>query len=344
MMLTIKFNNIIKFVIRRGKLIILTSIIFTLSFYLVNTLSENKQNEYEEITSTQTEKDYISEFSLMIEKPEKPDPIISITTVKSMIIGEDVQEKLRQLGIDINEEDLNKKLTLFVRNSKGEKIFFRISTPSEEMTKKLSNAYFDLITNKEIAYFIGKNVVVSTKPSLPTQDVPIYSDLRSSTDNSLMDINEPTNERVLSLFQIIVSGLGLGIVFGLVLALFADIIDKKIHSISYIKTSLDGEYKIYDATKSEKKSVFNRLSIYLESFSNKALVVSEKSKFVEEYLASENIGDVLLTNAIKKDQIQFSDNALVFVIKNKTAIRWLQDQIDILETTGKQFIIIFSDK
>lgn len=342
MIVKIKMNGFFNFVMRRKKVILVTTVLSTLLFVGVGLFLGKEegtvQPKEENIPS------YNSEFSVIVENKANGIALINLNTLKGSLTGDTTKELLEKEGVNLDDVDLSKVVTLFIRSTTGEYVYVRVKSEDGELVTQLTNGLYKLMVDKKISFYENKLVSVKSKPTTLLTEVRNYGDYYSATDSTLLTgksvetVSQPKENYTYKALL----GVVLGVIAGGIIGLFIDIMDRKIHAISYINTIFDKEVGVFNASRSTSSEISKRLDIYLTQADNRLMILSETNNaVVSDWVKSYEAQKVALFDSLEKENIEFADEAVIIINKDQTTINWLKIQYELLEDLGKHTYLIF---
>jgi len=322
------------------KLIILISVLVALfGGILYNMTIKSPKNTLE---LEKPQEVFVSEFGLSIESSQGQ-PYTGITQLKTMLVNEDQLEKISDQGIQIESQELEQSVSTFVRSSKGEIIFIRVTHANKEYANKISSFFYKQMTSDNFDYMKNKVVISVKRPTQATSEIPIYNDIYSTTDKSMLPADVGTSvagSDKISLVVFILTGL----IAGIVLSLVIDIFNKKIYSIGYIEGIVDPNIKIIDASFDNRSSFLNKVNIVTTISENeKCLALLQEGSNSKLFKDLQENEEIATYTEITAENLKESKKILLFVEKSHTTIDWLMTQVSLLEEIDKKIIVFFFD-
>ncbi|MGX6980155.1 hypothetical protein ACWN8V_13075 [Vagococcus elongatus] len=332
-------KNIGNFFYRRKMIILISILVALIGGILYNMTIKSPKNTIEQ---EKIQEVFVSEFGLSIESSQGQ-PYAGIAQLKTMLVNEDQLEKISDQGIQIESQELEQSVSAFVRTSKGEVVFIRVTHANKEYVNKISAFLYNQMFSDDFDYIKNKVVLSVMKPTQATSEIPIYDDIYSTTDKSMLPTGEGAtvvgSKKISSIVFILV-----GLIFGIILSLVIDIFNKKIYSIGYIEGIVDPNIKIIDASFDNRSSFLNRVNIVATINENeKCLALLQEGSNSKLFKDLQENEEIATYTEITAENLKESKKILLFVEKSHTTIDWLTTQISLLQETDKKIIVFFFD-
>lgn len=143
----------------------------------------------------------------------------------------------------------------------------------------------------------------------------------------------------------------IGLVSGIFIALIVDVLDKKIHALSYIQSIIPSGINIINLVEQTELTGLTQISLSTLSAKNKVLYIYEKSidnllekikiETTEQVAEHDLMMKIEMSDRINIGNINDVDKVLIFCEKDVTTIKWLKEQFDLAVLTGKTIEIVY---
>ncbi|MGX7059063.1 hypothetical protein [Vagococcus humatus] len=342
MLIKLKRNSLFRFVQRRFKVILITMLLFTVGFTLINKSMEDKKQEEisQQPTSTEKVEYYGSDFSIILVNKISGTPMINTTTVKSILTGQSVYNHLNKAGIKTEGMDLKNNISVFTRGSTGEVLFIRIKGDNEAVIKQIVPAYIEMLKNKEADFLANTDVSIINSPIEVTKDLPVYSDLYSMS-NPINPQNQNTVVVQTNVSKTILVGALLGLILGGCVALVVDIKDKKIHSATFMTTLFAEPIQLYQVLPGDKEGVTPILDVQLAASHQRLNVVANPSHSDIDNWVINNQEHSQLLPQVNKEVAGYSSFTMLVVVEDHTPIDWIKQQYQLLTSAGHHVCFLY---
>ncbi len=347
--LIVEFKGIGQFFLRRIKIILVVLALIFGGFVLFNSFSNTKSNEVVKEEKVVQEK-YTSEFKLYIENPQTGGSMMNVWTMYKMLTKKEVLDELAKEGVTINPKKMSQFLTVSSKENEGEVLTVRFTGENKDDVSKSSNFFYNALKEEKIPYFSSKTIVFVSSPTEVTKTSgAVYpKDLTSS--GGVID-NVDSTEKVTNNSTQYILVIVIGLVSGIFIALIVDVLDKKIHALSYIQSIIPSGINIINLVEQTELTGLTQISVSTLSAKNKVLYIYEKSidNLLEKIKieTSEQVAEhdlmmkIEMSDRINIGNINDVDKVLIFCEKDVTTIKWLKEQFDLAVLTGKTIEIVY---